>query len=117
MGGYGMNCMRCGREIPEEQVFCSDCLEEMKKCPVKPDTPVRLPRRPDPVLRRTVRKKGTPEEEQIRSLKKQVRLLAWLLILAAIVIVVLSIPAIRDMVGDSIQLLPGQNYSSAAGGA
>ena len=117
MGGYGMNCMRCGREIPEDQVFCPDCLEGMKKCPIKPDIPIRIPRRPDPALYRSVRKKGPPEEEQIRVLKKQVRLLAWLLILAAAVIIVLTIPTIRDLVEDSIKFLPGQNYSSAAGGA
>lgn len=111
-----MNCMRCGREIQEGQVFCSECLAEMEKCPVKPDTPIRLPRRPDPALRRNVRKKGSPEDEQIRTLKKQVRLLAILLILAAVVIIILSIPAIRDLVEDSMSFLPGQNYSSAGGG-
>ena len=112
-----MNCMRCGRETPEEQVFCPGCLAEMEKCPVKPDATVRIPRRPDPVPRRNVRRKGIPEEEQIRQLKKQVRLLAWLLILAAIVIVALSIPAVRSLLEDSISLLPGQNYTSATGGA
>ena len=112
-----MNCMRCGREIPDEQVFCPECLAEMEKCPVKPDATVRIPRRPDPALRKNARKKGTPEEEQIRHLKKQVHILALLLIIAAIVIVVLSIPAIRTAVEDTISFLPGQNYSSAAGGA
>ena len=112
-----MNCMRCGREIPDEQVFCPECLAEMEKCPVKPDATVRIPRRPDPALRKNTRRKGTPEEEQIRHLKKQVHILALLLIIAAIVIVVLSIRAIRTAVEDTISFLPGQNYSSAAGGA
>ena len=108
-----MNCMRCGREIQEGQVFCPDCLTEMEKCPVKPDTPVRIPRRPDPALRRAVRKKGSPEEEQIRSLKNRVRVLSWLLAAAIVVIIFLTIPAVRNLVEDSIKLLPGQNYSSA----
>lgn len=112
-----MNCMRCGRETPDDQVFCPECLAEMEKCPVKPDATVRIPRRPDPVSRRNVRRKGSPEEEQIRHLKKQVRILAWLLILAAAVIIALSIPAVRSLLEDSIALLPGQNYTSAAGGA
>lgn len=111
-----MNCMRCGREIQEGQVFCPECLAEMEKYPVKPDTPVRLPRRPDPSLRRPVRKKGTPEEEQIRILKKRVRFLLWLLAIAVIIIICLTIPAVRHLLEDSIALLPGQNYSSAAGG-
>ena len=108
-----MNCMRCGREILDEQVFCPECLEEMKKCPVRSDTPVRIPRRPDPVAHRTVRKKAPPEEEQIRSLKKRVRILSWLLALAVVAIICLTIPAVQQLVEESIQFLPGQNYSSA----
>ena len=110
-----MKCMKCGQEIGEG-AFCAECLAEMEKYPVKPDTPVRLPRRPDPALKRALRKKGAQEDEQVRVLKKQVHLLAWLLILAAAIIIVLSIPAIRDLLEDSISLLPGQNYSSATGG-
>ena len=38
-----MNCMKCGREAPDGQVFCGDCLERMQAHPVKPGTPVLLP--------------------------------------------------------------------------
>lgn len=108
-----MNCMRCGREIRDGQVFCPECLAEMEKCPVKPDAPVRLPRRPDADLRRPVRKKGPSEEEQIRILKKRVRILGLLLAAALVVIILLSIPTIRNLVEDNINILPGQNYSPA----
>lgn len=109
-----MNCMRCNREIQDGQVFCLDCLAEMEKYPVRPDAPVRLPRRPDPALRRTVRKKGPSEEEQIRSLKKQVVLLRWVLAAAIATIIFLTIPMVQDLVEENIRLLPGQNYSSDA---
>ena len=34
-----MNCMKCGRETQNEQVFCQDCLQEMEKYIVgKPQT-------------------------------------------------------------------------------
>ncbi len=108
-----MNCMRCGREIRDEQVFCSECLAEMEKCPVRSDTPVRIPRRPEPAAHRTVRKKAPPEEDQIRSLKKRVRILSWLLAVAVAAIICLTIPAVQQLVESSIQMLPGQNYSSA----
>ena len=26
-----MNCMKCGRETAEDQVFCAGCLEEMER--------------------------------------------------------------------------------------
>lgn len=38
-----MNCLKCGREIEEGQVFCNDCLVQMAKYPVKPGTAVQLP--------------------------------------------------------------------------
>ena len=42
-----MQCMKCGLEIPDTQVFCDGCLEMMDKYPVKPGTPVNiLPRKP-----------------------------------------------------------------------
>ena len=34
-----MNCMKCGREIPEQQTFCDVCLEVMSQYPVNPHTP------------------------------------------------------------------------------
>lgn len=110
-----MNCMRCGREVQDGQVFCPECLAEMEKCPIKPDTPVRLPRRPDPALRRIYRKKGPSEEEQIRSLTKQVRILRWVLAAAIVTIIFLTIPMVQDLLEENIELLPGQNYSSDVG--
>ena len=40
-----MNCMRCGKEIAEDQSFCEECLVEMEQQPVKPGTPIQLPQR------------------------------------------------------------------------
>ena len=40
-----MNCMKCGRETAEDQVFCAGCLEEMERYPVKPGTVVHIPSR------------------------------------------------------------------------
>ena len=40
-----MNCVKCGREIPEDQVFCEICLTEMENYPVKPGTAVHIPPR------------------------------------------------------------------------
>ncbi len=38
-----MNCMRCGIEIEDPNVFCADCLADMERHPVKPGTPIQLP--------------------------------------------------------------------------
>ena len=38
-----MSCMRCGKETEADNVFCNECLEDMKRHPVKPGTPIQLP--------------------------------------------------------------------------
>ncbi len=38
-----MKCMKCGKKYSAEQVFCDDCLAEMEKYPVSPETPIVLP--------------------------------------------------------------------------
>ena len=40
-----MNCMKCGRETDDNNVFCQNCLLEMEKYPVQPGSVVLLPRR------------------------------------------------------------------------
>ena len=40
-----MHCMKCGRKTGESHAFCDECMEEMKKYPVKPGTVIRLPER------------------------------------------------------------------------
>ena len=65
-----MNCMKCGVEIPENQVFCDHCLAVMDDYPIKPDAHIHLPKRETPVEapKRSNKKKRTlsPEEGPIR---------------------------------------------------
>ena len=70
-----MNCMKCGRDIPAEQVFCDNCLEIMKKYPVKPDTVVQLPRSRQQIAQKkqSARRRPLSPEEQIPVLKKSLR--------------------------------------------
>ena len=110
-----MKCMRCGRDIEAGQVFCPECLENMSRHPVAPGTPIRIPRRPDPQLRRTVRRKQVSEEEQIRILKKRLRIMVWLFAITLAALIALSIPTVIHFTQEH-NVLPGQNYSSATGG-
>ncbi len=71
-----MFCMRCGREIAEDQVFCRECLELMARNPVEPGTPVQLPvRSAQSASRRSSRKKELSPQVL---LKRQRRLILWL---------------------------------------
>ena len=111
-----MKCMKCGRDVESGQVFCPDCLKDMEAHPVNPNVTVRLPRRPEPSQhRKPAKKKSVSEEEQIRHLKKQLRICMWILLAALAVIVVLTIPTVRYLVEETISSLPGQNYSVAGG--
>lgn len=108
-----MNCLKCGREIDEGQVFCNDCLTEMAKYPVKPGTAVLLPARGNAAASKKVhtRRRGKPApEEQLKSLKTRIRILSLLLAVCMILLIVLSVFTFRYLKEDDF--LPGQNYSA-----
>ena len=110
-----MNCMKCGRETAEEQVFCQQCLEEMEKYPVKPGTVIHLPRRGEEtaVKKTHQRRKAPPSpEEQVKSLKKNIRTLLVMLLISTILLVVSGYFAVVHLLENDISFLPGQNYSS-----
>ena len=70
-----MNCIKCGAEIPDEQVFCDACLADMEKYPVRPDITVTLPPRKEiPSAKKKSRKRTLPPEEQLRRVKTKLRL-------------------------------------------
>lgn len=108
-----MNCMKCGRDIEETQVFCPACLADMQKYPVRPGTAVLLPRRPESTPLRKVlpKRKVLSPEEQVKRLRKKLRRL-WLGILGLLVVIVLlAYPYVKDLL-DGQTYLPGQNYTS-----
>lgn len=108
-----MNCLKCGREIDEGHFFCEDCLIGMAKYPVKPGTAVLLPARDGssaPKKNHYHRRSKVPPEEQLKSLKKRVRILSFFLALCIVLLLALAIPAVRYFKED--HFLPGQNYSA-----
>ena len=73
-----MQCMKCGREIGDEQVFCDNCLAIMEKYPIKPSTHIHLPKRELPAVK-VSRKKVLSPEEQVVSLRSTIRRL-WVIV-------------------------------------
>lgn len=109
-----MNCLKCGRKIDDGQVFCTDCLVQMEKYPIKPGTAVILPSRNDPVPARKSSFRFRPAlspEEQLRHLKRRVHRLTL-----ALAVVLLLFAGLAFFTGHLLrsrsQPLPGQNYSS-----
>lgn len=110
-----MNCMKCGRELKTEGVFCDECLAEMENYPIKPGAVVHLPRRTQTaaVKKQPARRKPhqTPEE-QVKVLRKLVlRLILALTICIALLIGTGYFAVVQFLKNDTMRL-PGQNYNS-----
>jgi len=109
-----MNCMKCGVEIPENQVFCDHCLSVMEDYPIRPDAHIHLPKREEPVApaKRPTKKKRTPTpEEQISILRMKVlRLRLAAAILAFFLCVVSAFLGLR-LYEDLTQPETGRNYT------
>ena len=84
-----MQCMKCGMEVPEGQVFCNGCLEVMDKYPVKPGTPVHIrPRKP---IEKTQRKVVLSSRELYLRERRANRRLKILVLVLALVLTALSV--------------------------
>ena len=83
-----MQCMKCGRKIKDNQVFCEECLGIMDTYPVKPGTPIQLPTPTKSSLPTKLnRRKSLKPEEQIHRLKASVRRLSITLALALLALI------------------------------
>ena len=108
-----MFCLKCGKEIAEDQVFCPDCLAVMEAYPVKPDTVIHIPHRP--VRAPEKRHHTLSAREQLLQLRKTVR---WLMLTVAVLAVVLMLTAAMllhqlDTPNAPASLPLGRNYTTA----
>lgn len=110
-----MNCMKCGVEIPEKQVFCDRCLAAMAEYPVKPDSHIHLPKREDATdpAKRAIKKKRAPStEEKITALRvKLIRLRLAAIILFLLLCVLSALFGVHVYEDMNAQPATGQNYT------
>lgn len=107
-----MGCMKCGRDVREDQIFCDSCLEEMEKYPVKMNAPVMIPsRKSEQNNRKNPARRKLPPEEQIKRLRKLNRILSFLLALALTLVFFLGYISVLHFMEEE-RFLPGQNYST-----
>ena len=110
-----MKCMKCGKELSEETVFCEECLAEMEKYPVRPGTVVHLPRHApvSPARKAPARRKPhVAPEEKIRQLSRIVARLTVALVICILLLVGTGYFAVIHLLESDVVVLPGQNYSS-----
>ena len=109
-----MNCLKCGRDIEEGQLFCNSCLEGMQKYPVKANTAVQLPHHDENSTNKkssAKRRQAPTTEEKLQTAKRFLRriLILWLITLG--LLIASLYPAVQFLLGETIRL-PGQNYST-----
>mgnify|MGYP003304589589 CR=1 FL=1 len=109
-----MNCMKCGREISEDSVFCADCLAVMEKYPVKPSITVQIPVRPvsPPIKKKQRKQKYIKPEDQIRHLRSQIRWVSLALVAALLAFAVTAALLIRLLDQRDNEYGIGQNYGT-----
>lgn len=107
-----MQCLKCGREVLADQVFCKECLAGMESAPVKPGTPVTIPTRTAAVKKPPVQKQAKPEEI-IQKLQRRVRRMAiWIGVLSLLLALSGGFMA-WHFVWEERQPTIGQNYSTS----
>ena len=105
-----MYCMKCGKEIEADQVFCEECRAEMEKYPVKPNTLVQIPNRPKKHAAKKVHSRWESPEEQIAALKKRIRrLIATLILMFLLSLGLAAVVGVTVYEMDMHRFL-GQNY-------
>lgn len=110
-----MNCMKCGRDIAANQVFCPDCLEEMEKYPVQPNVAIHLPAQSDEELGKKPARRYYPvlsAEEQLKRMRKRISGLVLALILVSTLAISLGVLAYEILIHNNGDKLLGQNYST-----
>ena len=106
-----MYCLKCGRETPDNQVFCSACQKNMVRHPVAPDTAIHLPSRPVVVTKRpAAKKRSIPLEEQILNLRRSLRR-TRAFALAMLIILAMTAAILLHEVSDTESPIIGQNYT------
>ncbi len=76
-----MYCLKCGTEIEGQQVFCSGCLEIMDRYPIKPGTPIQLPKKTAIIAPKKQSRRSSPApEDQVRRLKVVIKVLLVILL-------------------------------------
>ena len=104
-----MNCMKCGREMQEGQVFCVECLDAMEDEPIPVNTAVHIPAQPPEKHNSHRRPLLNPEEEIKRLEKVNQNLILWVALLSVAAGLLLLLAYYQQVWAVAEEL--GRNYS------
>lgn len=105
-----MTCLKCGKKVKEEQVFCDSCLQGMENYPVKPDIHVQLPNRADPSPAKQRKRRAPSPEEQVEALRRSRR--RWMVLTSLLLVLLVVIGALLvQSLGRQEGVEWGKNYT------
>lgn len=108
-----MNCLKCGRETENDQVFCQHCLDSMDAYPIKPGTAVQLPNRSAvPASKKSARRKRIVQPEELLTKQKAlIRRLKATCVILCLVLAVCSFFLVKNLLDADMRRWIGKNYS------
>ena len=110
---WSMNCLKCGKEIDERQVFCPHCLEIMQAYPVKPGAVIHLPNREVPAAeKKAPRQKELRPDDQLIQLRKLTHGLTATIALLSLLLCLTAGMLIHTLSNTSNQPAIGKNYTT-----
>lgn len=110
-----MNCLKCGKETAEGQVFCPECQEIMAQHPVKPGTAIHLPQR-DLIAQDRRQHDKARDPANADTLPQLRRMIHWLTATIAVLSVLLLLTAsmlIHILSKDPSVNMIGRNYTTS----
>ena len=105
-----MQCLKCGRDTTENQVFCDSCLQTMDAYPIKPGTAVHLPHRDtwEAAKKQSHRKRPMSQDEQLLYLRKHLRRVRLCAGILAVVLCLATAMLVYEMLSPDGQIF-GRN--------
>lgn len=110
-----MNCLKCGKETADGQVFCADCQQIMQQYPVKPGTAIHLPHR-DSVSADKKQHEKIRDASRADTVAQLRRMIHWLTATIAILSVLLLLTAsmlIHTLNKENSANTIGRNYTTS----
>ena len=104
-----MYCLKCGKELLDDQVFCEECLAGMEQEPVPINAPVVIPAQPVQKLSAFRRPVINPDEEVKRLQRFNQNLILALVLLFTLVILLVVLLYDKE-IWQAVDDL-GRNYS------
>ena len=101
-----MKCIKCGKDTVGSAVFCDSCLDDMAQHPVKPGTPVILPKRDSMPVVRHSRNRVMKPEQQILQRKKWICGLAAMIALLLVALTVSILLLVRVIEVSEMEITP-----------